>query len=80
MTAKLVIDILKVAGPIIGGALTFWSNSESEDKKNEMEKLRLQLEHSSNKSKINAGIITAVAGIATPLIATIVTNKLNKNK
>ena len=80
MQIKLVMDLLKIAGPVVGGALTLWSTSESEDKKIEMEKLKLQLEHSNNKSKINAGIITAVVGVAAPVIATIVTNKLNKNK
>ena len=80
MQVKLVMDLLKIAGPIVGGVLTFWSTSESENKKNELEKLKLQLEHNNNKSKINAGVLTAVAGIATPVIAAIVTNKLNKNK
>jgi len=74
------MDILKIVGPIFGGALTFVSTSDSENKKNEIEKLKLQLEHSNNKSKINAGLITAIAGIATPVITAIVTHKLNKNK
>lgn len=80
MQVKLVMDILKVAGPIIGGAMTFWSTSDSEGKKNEIEKLKLQLEHSNNKMKINAGIITAIVGIAAPVIGAVATSKLNKNK
>lgn len=79
MDPKLIASLLGTAVTAFTGIMQWSSSSDSAEKQHELEKLKLQLDHSKNKNTLNAGIITAAVGGIATIAGAIITKKLSKN-